>query len=114
MASSKAHIFDSSTYKQSLFFKALSYPARIDIIRYLHLNGKASYQELCELFPLANETVSQHLKQLRLAGLIEMLENYPHSYYQLNQNACIQLLQDLQSFCQFFILANPNPAPRKD
>ena len=114
MASSKAHIFDSLTYKQSLFFKALAYPARIDIIRYLHLNGKASYQELCDLFPLANETVSQHLKQLRLTGLIEMIEPYPHSYYQLNQNACNQLLQDLQTFCQFFIQTNPNYTPLRN
>src|SRR5688572_20920447 len=102
MASSKAPHFHKSTYDQSLHFKALAYPARIDIIRYLHLNGKTSYQELCDLFPLAKETVSQHLKQLRQAGLIEIKEQYPNSHYVLNSKACYQLLKDIKSFYDFF------------
>lgn len=107
MASSKAHHFHKSTYEQSLNFKALAYPARIDIIRYLHLNGKTSYQELCDLFPLAKETVSQHLKHLRQAGLIEITEQFPHSYYNIDDEACYQLLNNIKSFCDFFKFLTP-------
>ena len=109
MASSKAHHFHDATYHQSLHFKALAYPARIDIIRYLLVNGLTSYQELCDLFPLAKETVSQHLKKLRKAGLIEMREQFPHSFYKLNDEACVQLLQDIKAFCEFFETHAYNP-----
>ena len=107
MASSKAHHFHKSTYEQSLHFKALAYPARIDIVRYLHLNGKTSYQELCDLFPLAKETVSQHLKYLRKAGLIQIAEQFPYSYYKIDDEACYQLLKDIKSFCDFFEFLTP-------
>lgn len=50
--------------------KALGHPARMQIIRYLSDNPQCFTGDIVEVLPLAQATVSQHLKVLRGAGLI--------------------------------------------
>lgn len=52
--------------------KALGHPARVRIIRFLiaHGEGTCVCGDICEEIPLAQSTVSQHLKMLKEAGLI--------------------------------------------
>lgn len=50
--------------------KALGNPARMQIIRYLSENPQCITGDIVEALPLAQATVSQHLKVLRDAGLI--------------------------------------------
>lgn len=92
MASSKADRFDKLLYEQSLWSKANAHPARIKIIDYLLAHGITPYKELCKAIPLARETVSQHLRSLRKLDIIKFDEKYPHSYYELNQEKCRDLL----------------------
>jgi len=53
-----------------LMMKALGNPARIQIVRYLSENPQCITGDIVEALPLAQATVSQHLKVLRDAGLI--------------------------------------------
>lgn len=50
--------------------KALGHPARMQIIRYLSENPQCITGDIVDVLPLAQATVSQHLKVLRDAGLI--------------------------------------------
>ena len=50
--------------------KALSHPARIRILRHLLEVDQCICGEIVEILPLAQSTVSQHLKSLKKAGLI--------------------------------------------
>lgn len=50
--------------------KALGHPARLQIMRYLGENPQCITGDIVEVLPLAQSTVSQHLKVLRDAGLI--------------------------------------------
>lgn len=52
--------------------KALGHPARVRIIRFLIEQGEGTCVcgDICEEIPLAQSTVSQHLKMLKNAGLI--------------------------------------------
>lgn len=50
--------------------KALGHPARMQIIRYLSENPQCFTGDIVQVLPLAQATVSQHLKVLRDAGLI--------------------------------------------
>ena len=50
--------------------KALAHPARVSILRTLLQRDTCVAGELGEALPLAQSTVSQHLKQLKEAGLI--------------------------------------------
>jgi ArsR family transcriptional regulator len=50
--------------------KALAHPARIEILRVLASRRRCICGEVVEVMPLAQATVSQHLKILKDAGLI--------------------------------------------
>ena len=50
--------------------KALGHPARMQIVRYLSENPQCFTGDIVEILPLAQATVSQHLKVLRDADLI--------------------------------------------
>lgn len=51
--------------------KALGHPARVKIVRHLIEQKACLTGELVDVVPLAQSTVSQHLKVLREAGVIE-------------------------------------------
>lgn len=50
--------------------KALGHPARMQIVRYLSDHPGCITGDIVDVLPLAQATVSQHLKVLRDAGLI--------------------------------------------
>jgi ArsR family transcriptional regulator, arsenate/arsenite/antimonite-responsive transcriptional repressor len=50
--------------------KALGHPARMQIVRYLSENPGCITGDIVDALPLAQATVSQHLKVLREAGWI--------------------------------------------
>jgi ArsR family transcriptional regulator, arsenate/arsenite/antimonite-responsive transcriptional repressor len=50
--------------------KALAHPARMQVVRYLMDNPACITGDLVDALPLAQATVSQHLKVLREAGII--------------------------------------------
>jgi ArsR family transcriptional regulator len=51
--------------------RALGHPARIAVLRRLLAAGECVCGEIVDLLPLAQATVSQHLKVLREAGWVE-------------------------------------------
>lgn len=88
MAFSKANQFNQHIFHQALWSKALAHPARIIILTYLLHNGLTPFYTLCKLLPLSATTVSQHLRALRINGLIEAKEKCPHTYYQIHKDNC--------------------------
>ncbi len=55
----------------ALLAKALGHPARVAILRHLLRHGGCICGDLVERVPLAQSTVSQHLKVLKEAGLLQ-------------------------------------------
>jgi ArsR family transcriptional regulator, arsenate/arsenite/antimonite-responsive transcriptional repressor len=84
MANNKKEIFESSSLKLADFAKALSHPARIEILRILAEKNSCICGEIVLEIPLAQSTVSQHLKELKSAGLISGVIDGPRSCYFLN------------------------------
>jgi DNA-binding transcriptional ArsR family regulator len=109
MAYSKAPLFDQVLFNQSFWSKALSHPARIIILTHLLENGVTAFYILAKKLPLAKTTVSQHLRFLRQAGLIESFEKYPHSYYKINQKVCRELAQRIHSLHSSFMSGETDP-----
>lgn len=70
MAYSKGVEFSAEDQKLAAVAKALSHPARIAILRSLARKGTCVCGEIVEALPLAQSTVSQHLKELKEAGLV--------------------------------------------
>ncbi|GAB4514960.1 MAG: hypothetical protein OHK0046_17790 [Anaerolineae bacterium] len=67
--------------------KALGHPARMQIIRYLSVNPQCFTGDIVQVLPLAQATVSQHLKVLRDAGLICGTIEGPATSYCLSDEA---------------------------
>jgi len=65
--------------------KALAHPFRIAILNYLERTTNCYTGDLVEVFPLAQSTISQHLKELRNAGLIKGDVNPPKTRYCIHQ-----------------------------
>lgn len=73
--------------------KALAHPARIQILRYLRSRrGECTCGEIVDQLPLAQSTVSQHLRVLKDAGLIQGEIDRPRVCYCLDEQA----LEDLK------------------
>jgi ArsR family transcriptional regulator, arsenate/arsenite/antimonite-responsive transcriptional repressor len=65
----------------ALFAKALSHPVRVKILTLLASQTCCFTGELTELIPMAQSTISQHLKALLEAGLIQGEINPPKVRY---------------------------------
>lgn len=84
MAIHKKEEFSQKDQDLAAFAKSLSHPARIAILRTLAKKNECICGELVEVLPLAQSTVSQHLKELKNAGLIDGTIDGPKSCYNIN------------------------------
>jgi DNA-binding transcriptional ArsR family regulator len=87
MAVNKKDEFSQKEQELAAFSKALSHPARIAILSQLAKKNECICGELVEVLPLAQSTVSQHLKELKTAGLIDGTIDGPRSCYCINWKA---------------------------
>lgn len=91
MAASKSEDFNSRTIALARMMKALSHPARIAILETLAKRSSCICGEIVAVLPLAQSTVSQHLKELKDAGLITGEIDGLKSCYCLNRKSILEL-----------------------
>ncbi len=70
MAQNKTEAFAAVDQELAALAKAIAHPARVAILKTLAAKGACVCGEVVEVLPLAQATVSQHLKELKEAGLI--------------------------------------------
>jgi predicted transcriptional regulator len=72
--------------KIALYGKALSNPIRVFVLEYLanNLNRCCYSGDMAEILPIARSTLSEHLKELKNAGLIQGEINPPYIKYCIN------------------------------
>jgi ArsR family transcriptional regulator len=71
--------------------KALGHPARVRIVRLLLSVDTCVCGDIVERLPLAQSTVSQHLKVLKEAGIVEGVIDGPRTCYGVNREALAEL-----------------------
>jgi ArsR family transcriptional regulator len=71
--------------------KALAHPHRVHILRFLLAQQTCFAGEIADQLPVAASTVSQHLKQLRDAGLVQGEVDGPRRCYCVNAEALAAL-----------------------
>jgi len=71
MGLTKTDNFTDHQNEMAKVLKALAHPARIAIIEYLIETDSCICGDIVNVLPLAQPTVSQHLKELKAAGLIK-------------------------------------------
>ena len=99
MKRSLEHInYHEKTEELARFAKAISHPTRIAILRHLESQSCCFTGDLVEVFPLAQSTISQHLKELKDAGLIQGELKPPKIKYCINQENWIKAKSLFQDF----------------
>lgn len=98
MVTNKKEVFEQEDQDLANLAKALAHPARIAILKELARHPSCICGEIVEVLPLAQSTVSQHLKELLQAGLIKGTVEGKKSCYCINQDAFKQFEQVLKTF----------------
>ena len=71
--------------RMARFAKAMGHPARMAILQFLARQESCFFGDIHEELPIAKATVSQHLKELKDAGLIQGEIEAPKVKYCINR-----------------------------
>ena len=91
MGITKTESFTSGQNELAIIIKALAHPARIAIVDYLLKVDACICGDIVNELPLAQATVSQHLKELKNAGIIKGSIEGNAICYCIDENTITQL-----------------------
>ncbi len=77
--------------------KALADPRRFEILAAIARAGELSCKALVGRFPIAQATVSHHLKELLVAGLVAVRQEGQCRYYRLRPGKLERYLDEVRS-----------------
>lgn len=93
-------------------FSMLASPARLHLVQ-LMSTGRYDVGELAERVGLSLPTTSQHLRKLRLTGIVSATREGRHSYYTVEDPHVVQLVEQIFEHIAPDGSLAPDP-PRKD
>jgi ArsR family transcriptional regulator len=100
MAITKAKLFDEKQKRIAELAKALAHPARIAILELLAERTTCICGDITDELPLAQSTISQHLKALKKSGLIKGEVDGVRTCYCLNGKVVQEFNELVTSFTQ--------------
>lgn len=83
------------------YSKAMSHPARLWILDHLSSRTCCYSGDIAEELPIARSTLSQHLKELKSAGLIQGEINPPKIKYCINREKWEEAKELMQRFFNY-------------
>jgi len=95
--STAINTYSTSQIEVSKVARAIAHPARIAILQLLYQKD-CTCNDIVNQLPLAQSTVSQHLKELRKVNLIKGQEMPPKTIYSLDKKEYTQIQILLNSF----------------
>ena len=98
MGISKVKAFNDQQNKIAQYAKALGHPARVAIIEFLLKHQSCFCGELVEELPLSQSTISQHLRELKNAGIIKGEIEGPRIGYCIDEEARDMMINLYASF----------------
>jgi predicted transcriptional regulator len=106
MGLTKTEIFTEEQNKLAVMLKALAHPARIAILQQIIKANACICGDLADELGLAQPTISQHLKELKNAGLIQGTIEGVSVCYCINPSVWKQLNNELSGFFAAYEAAN--------
>jgi len=100
MPLTKTEEFRKADVRLARVAKALAHPARIAILRELAKRSECVCGEIVNVIPLAQSTVSQHLKELKNVGMIRGTIDGPRSCYCVDPDKMNELASLLEEFLE--------------
>lgn len=106
---SKTVSLSSEKQRLAKMLKALGNPVRFQIVEFLAQNQMCITSDIVQSTPLAQSTVSQHLKVLREAGLIAGEIEGPATCYCLDQDGIRWLKDQVEGWLDACCVDTPRP-----
>ena len=103
MGLTKTEFFTSAQNEIATLAKAMAHPARIAIIEYLLKVETCICGDIVNELPLAQPTISQHLKELKNAGIIQGRIEGASICYCINEKTLARLENYFKSISQKLI-----------
>lgn len=100
MARTKASLFDEQQKRIADLAKALAHPARIAILELLAERATCICGDITHELPLAQSTISQHLKALKKSGIIKGEVDGVRTCYCLDEETVQEFEELLTGFAQ--------------
>ena len=100
MTYAKKEAFDTELQEISAFAKVLAHPARLAILNYLAEQNQCVSGDVTGEIPLSRTTVSQHLQELKNAGLIRGTISGTRVYYCLETDKILELKEQMHGFME--------------
>lgn len=100
MGASKSDFFTDHQNEIANILKALGHPARIAIIEHLLRINSCICNDIVNIIPLSQPTISQHLKELKTAGLIQGAIEGNSLCYCLNHTTWEKIADYIHPFTQ--------------
>lgn len=94
------NVFSEQDLQMAAVFRALAHPARLQILRTLADRGSCVCGQIVEVLPLAQSTVSQHLRELKDMGLIQGEIEGNTSCYCINPDAFAAFIRSAVPFLE--------------
>ena len=107
MGTTKSEIYTATQNELAAMFKALAHPARIAILQSLLKRNECVCGSLVDELGLAQATVSQHLKELKTAGLIQGTVEGTRICYCINPEVWTKFGRKLKSFLDISPVNHP-------
>lgn len=98
MGTAKVDLFTPQQKRLAKLAKALGHPARIAILMHLMKNNSCVCGDIVEEIPLAQSTISQHLKALKDVGIIHGEIEGTKTCYCINPKVWVEMSGVLSQF----------------
>ena len=108
MGLTKTEIFTGEQNRLAVMLKAMAHPARIAILQEIIKSNACICGDLVDELGLAQPTISQHLKELKNAGLIQGTIEGVSICYCINPVVWNELSKQLSSFFASYQLITPD------
>ena len=95
MGATKMHFYTDHQIEMARLCKALGHPARIAIVEKLIEEENLNCTDLRFFVPLAQSTISRHLKELQESGILGFKVVGNNCYYYINRETITQVIEYL-------------------
>jgi len=105
MGVTKTHIFSVKHNELAQIAKVMAHPARVAILEYISKQENCICTDLVDEIGLAQPTISQHLNEIKKAGLLKGTFEGKNLCYCINRERWVEVQQLLS---HFFLNINQN------
>ena len=79
----------------SKFFKTMSEPVRMHILKILLLNGRSDIATIADMMPQDRSVISRHLNLMSEVGILKCEKETRHMFYEIDGNVFLDKLENM-------------------